>query len=722
MNPALLLFLFVFHTGLQKGPALQIIKDYGLKHYVHLNRSLPRKENHTWKLVCEMPHNCQFQPWIKVVANTGSRIKFNSSNPVVQFLVPTETCSTQAGDHAYLASKWISGRGAIYTIPPGVTVQSVQYLETGFNTRIVGAFNCDYSDYNTLWRRAARTAYICMRRHYFDCPDRERTEFWGDGTIDLENSFYIFDSRAHFLAKHLVLKPLAPKFYPGQILEFLGRYGLWFYFMQTGDLSTLDKVYNATKKFLLHTYKFGNPHTWYDWGSSHIDTAVIEQCFEYIDLKSLRKIAIVTHHMQDLPRIDTQLKRIKYSFNATYWKSGFYQSKDVTAPDDRANAIAVDSGLASPAKYNAIYNNVLKRTTNASCFFDRWVFEALCKMNRPDKALHRMAHRYRHEIKSSFSTLWEHYDRWWGAWFNAFDENSTLNHGWNPPAILLSRYIAGVQPVTPGWKTFDVLPQEAFLNTIKVTVPTNLGLIDVHIHKTRTQYKISINAPSGTKAIVGIPLRSFSRLDSVDLDNQLIWNQKSIPNKNVDCLGKINGYLSFLVKAGKHIFLAHGTLPIKAVPSPRPTYSQTIVLKRRNWTATSSVKDGSYDLRTTRISVDASADNALDGDHWTGWRDMTAKQHPGQWFQVDMKHQQTFNEIDLHNTWAMYDSPKKYEIMVSNDGRNWKGPVTTGSGHLGITHIHFHMQKARFIRIIQVGSSSKYHWSIYELNVLRNTR
>ena len=53
-------------------------------------------------------------------------------------------------------------------------------------------------------------------------------------------------------------------------------------------------------------------------------------------------------------------------------------------------------------------------------------------------------------IGCSFTTLWEHYDRWWASWLNAFDEGSSLNHGWNPPAIVLGQDIAGVRPVEDG--------------------------------------------------------------------------------------------------------------------------------------------------------------------------------------------------------------------------------------------------------------------------------
>ena len=75
------------------------------------------------------------------------------------------------------------------------------------------------------------------------------------------------------------------------------------------------------------------------------------------------------------------------------------------------------------------------------------------------------------------------------------------------------------------------------------------------------------------------------------------------------------------------------------------------------------------------VSVDVAAANALDGDHWTGWRDLTKTQYPGQWFQVDMQQAQTFDKIVLDNTWALWDSPQQYAVAVSNDGTTWSAPV-----------------------------------------------
>jgi alpha-L-rhamnosidase len=713
---------FIFETGYSQKVHYNHppMKDYGLKDYIYLSKDLPHSENKKWKLVCQMPYNCQFQPWIQAEGPEGRIIELNSSNPLVLYLTDTEKYTTTSGEQIYDAKNWISGEGAIYTIPAGITVKAVKYRETGFDTKFAGSFECNDNDYNILWKKGARTAYICMRDWFYDCPDRERVGFWGDGTPEMNQCFYAFDTISHSLCKDLVLRPLQKGFYPGQQLEFLGKYGLWYYYMQTGDLESIDSVYGSTRNFLFSTYKFGKKNQWFDWGKDIKDAAVIENCFMYIDLGTLKKMAKITGHDTDTTVINFKLDSIKKTFNASYWKGYYYMSSQVAAPDDRANAMAINAGLAEHSKWDTIYNNVLTKYTNASCFFDRWVFEALCKMGKEEYALLRMYDRYKTMIPASFSTLWEHYDRWWASWKNAYDDASSLNHGWNPPVIILSQIIAGVSPEEPGWSTYHVFPKEAFLNSIKVVVPTVKGDVKVGLNKTANEYTLLITSPVKTTAVVGIPKISFSTLKSIKVNGSEVWDGSFIKAiEGVSWNGEDTGYIKFNVKPGTWTFVATGNLIIKSPKPLPPPAANDIVLNKKSWTATASVKDSTFLFSGAKIPVDVSASNAIDGDHWTGWRDMTRKQYPGQWLMIDMKRKQNFDKIVLDCTWAQWDTPNKYSVSVSDDAKNWGKPITSGSGETGITTINFPTQNARYIKITQTGRDTTYNWSVYELDVLR---
>jgi len=694
------------------------IKDYGLRDYVSVSRSLPHAEDAPWKLICKLPYNCQFQPWIELEAESGQIVSFGSTNPLVQVLTPIESFTTRFGVQSTEAVHWVSGEGASYTIPAGVTVRAVKFRETGYDTSFAGSFECNDEDFNVLWKKAARTAYLCMRESFLDCPDRERVAFWGDGSAQLSQSFYVFDTKVHALCKELVRTKLEPIYYPGQVLQFFGDSGLWFYYMQTGDFESLRAVYEQTRDFLLETYRFGRRKTWFDWGEPGADTAVIETCFYFNCLETLRRIAAELEFDLDLELIDRELEEIRSSFDELFWRNGAYISPDVSEPDDRANAMAVHVGLAAPSKWDEIYENVLSKKRNASCYFDRWVFEALCSMGREEQALLRMAERYRTMISSDFSTLWEHYDRTWASRGVKFDENSSLNHGWNTPALLLSKSIAGIAPTSPGWEQFQVLPKEAFLETLRVTVPTIKGDVSMGVVKTASSYTLDVTAPPASTAIIGIPRGAFRELESVHAGDVTLWD--GTYRGGVDGLtwgGEDEDYLLFSVTAGSWSIEGRGALftgSPKAPPAPRSTAR---VLDNHDWTASASSPATTYRFTSAEIPIDVSAQYAIDGDHWTGWRDLSNTRYAGQWFQVDMQRVESFTSLVLDNSWALWDSAETLDVSVSLDGESWETAASGVRGSLGITTISFPKQSARFIRVTQTGTDPSFHWSIYELDV-----
>jgi alpha-L-rhamnosidase len=744
-----LVLLFSFLTAhsqnvTENGIIHRPLKDYGLQDYVNVTKTLPHSENQEWRLVCKLPYNAQFQPWIEVEAPSGKVIKFDSTNPLVpaQFFAQQDT--TVSGIKSYEAPKWISGEGACYTIPAGVTVRAVKYRETGYDTKFVGSFLCNDNDYNILWQKASRTAYLCMREHYMDCPDRERSEWLGDAVLEMEEGFYIFDTNANAIAKNLLLSKQINDL-PGQNLIAHGEFGEWNYYMYTGDLPAISAIYSSTKEYL-DRYKIGSNGLpvhraegwdWYDWGVGTTDTEVIQVAEYYTAINALKKMAKVTGHDADIPAIDEKLNSIKANFDKVFWKGDGYRSGN--EPDERANAMAVVAGLADPSRWSII-SGILETKMNCGPYFERWVLEALCKMKKPDQALLRMYNRYKYQIQSGFTTLWEYIERSFentSPWSTDSDEYLSLNHAWNTPNLILSKFIAGVAPETPGWDIYHVFPQEAFLTSVKVKVPTVKGMIQANIQKEKKQYKIELVSPLNTSAIVGIPQTSFSTLVNIKVNGKLVWDG-AFKNeiKGVSWIGEDSGYIKFKVEPGTWNFVASGTLPV-TTPKQAPIPSTDVKLDKKAWTVSAFLENKEYKLGCMSGSmqgkfwpVNASAETAIDEDFWTGWRAIDPKkplsesghfkgqQTPGQWFIIDLKKAQPFHKIVLDNTWALYDYPKSYEVYVSNDGISWGTSVASGAGELGITTIVFPQKTARYIKIVQTGTKDK-PWSVFEVDIYR---
>lgn len=130
--------------------------------------------------------------------------------------------------------------------------------------------------------------------------------------------------------------------------------------------------------------------------------------------------------------------------------------------------------------------------------------------------------------------------------------------------------------------------------------------------------------------------------------------------------------------------------------------SPTSALNRTGWTATASANT-------------SSAYKGIDNNASTRW-DTMGSQVNGQWYVVDMKKENTFNEIILDVAGSPSDSPAGFNVYVSADGVNWGTAVATGVGSDGMTIIPITAVTARYIKIEQTGAKGNY-WSIHEMYV-----
>ena len=92
-------------------------------------------------------------------------------------------------------------------------------------------------------------------------------------------------------------------------------------------------------------------------------------------------------------------------------------------------------------------------------------------------------------------------------------------------------------------------------------------------------------------------------------------------------------------------------------------------------------------------------------------------QTPGQWFSLDMQTPKAFSQVTLDPGAAFpNDYARQYQVFVSNDAVTWLGPVASGTGAPGVQTIAFPTQTARFVGVVQTGTSTSW-WSVTEFNV-----
>lgn len=481
-----------------------------------------------------LPYNMQFQPWLKVDAPAGLEIQILSdgNEAVNTYYVTKEGVQEFEGWH------WMSAQTVTYVIPEGVKVLDLQYRQSSYNTEFAGKFTCNDEDLNILWKKSLYTLYITMRDTYMDCPDRERAQWWGDCTNESHMTFYALDPDAYLLYRKGVdtvvgwqrkdvypayqtnilqtVVPITNHYFELPFQQLAGVYGFWTYYLYTGEKDLLEQVYQPSMDYLkmwvlgqdgLLAHRLGS-WDWPDWGEK-FDVPVMENAWYVLALTAVKKMAEVLGITKDLPLINKRLAAISTAFKSKYWtekgyhapqesydENGYsYKFSRPENPDDRANALAVLSGIADESQYATILQ-VLKNQFNSSPYMEKYVLDAMFVMGREQDALERMRLRYKPMIDHESTTLWEHFIPGWG----------TKNHAWTGgPLINLSGHVAGVWPETPGYKTYHVIPQLGDIREISVLVPSVKGNIKVEICRKDDEIRLVLDSPAGTVARVGVP-------------------------------------------------------------------------------------------------------------------------------------------------------------------------------------------------------------------------
>ena len=119
---------------------IPMLKDYGLKDY----ENSKDYENYTVnslfgeKITVDIPYNAQLTPCLKVIAPAGKKIRITTENTPIGAV--STTYVTKEGEQEFEALGWFNGEHITYEIPKGVTVISLQYRETGYDSSFAGDF------------------------------------------------------------------------------------------------------------------------------------------------------------------------------------------------------------------------------------------------------------------------------------------------------------------------------------------------------------------------------------------------------------------------------------------------------------------------------------------------------------------------------------------------------------------------------------------------------
>lgn len=543
--------------------------NHGLQNYAnHEELKFPFvSDGKTIKM--RLPFNKQITPYLEIEAKAGDSIFITTDNNRNKI---NATYIAKDGLQKFESYSWFNGHEVQYTIPAGVKVKALKYRWMSVG-EMAGSFQIDDPFYNRLWEMGNNTLFVCARDNFMDCPDRERALWIGDVADQTGYLFYAMDDAGRKLLKKAILQtvyfnendvlgalgPLRVRELVCQSLQFIAQV-VWPYYLNTGDYETLEIAYPYLYRYLdlfpmrknglveYRSRKSPDTWNWLDWGvKGTIDQNPIQMAFYYLALKEGKKMAEVLGKTDHIKWYDERMISMKVAYEKEFWKDGFYSSNPAKFKDDRANAIAIVSGIANPKYYNQIVDNVLLPNRYSSPHFEWMAEEAMFIAGRPKASLQRMKEMYQSQVdKKSITTLYE-----------KFGNRGSYNHAWNGSNTILSKYVAGVKPTKVGWSEFEIMPTLVHFKKIEKTIPTIKGDVVLGIEKTDSSYQLKLESPNNTQAIIGIP-KSEKQVAVVMINGKSIWKKGKEKKKvtGVTYVGQDDKFLKFKTSSGKWIINA----------------------------------------------------------------------------------------------------------------------------------------------------------------------
>jgi hypothetical protein len=562
---------------------IPMLKSSPLTAYTN-RASLPATVTTNTSFTADIGNNIQTDAYLKVNAPAGVTITIRMNQWYQEQYV------TKAGVQEYTTYQWqnTSGRPwskhsveyAFTNVTGPVQILDVEYKPLGYNTAFVGSFTSNNARLNTLWNKSRNTSYVCMRDQFYDCPDRERGQWWGDVSEQILYSFYLYDSSASLLAKKAfrellnTQKPDGSLYTtaPGTVFHLPDQNmaavnALGHYYLYTGDTALVSELYPRVatylKQYVASTRNADgmlilqpNVWNWIDWGTNlDIQTGsantVVNGLFVRL-LETGKLLAQASGNTGDISLYQGFENAVTSHFNPYFWSPsanayvfGLLNGAQSSTIDDRSNAWAVLAGAPDPARLPGVLN-VLDTKLNAAPYQERYIEEAMFQMGSDSDAITRMLNYYQMDIDSWSQTMWE---RSGGG-----DESN--NHAWAAGATyLLGAFVAGVRPTAPGWASYVVAPQLGTLTSVSATVPSVRGSISVSHTLSATSYTLALTSPVGTNAVVSIPKKHA--WTTVTANGAIVWNRGTFTNAaGITSAGEDSAYIRFNTAPGTWQFAA----------------------------------------------------------------------------------------------------------------------------------------------------------------------
>jgi hypothetical protein len=217
------------------------------------------------------------------------------------------------------------------------------------------------------------------------------------------------------------------------------------------------------------------------------------------------QLARALGHTADAEKFAARARRVEVAFNAKLFDAerGVYVDGEGTQHASvHANLFPLAFGLVPPGRVAGVAAYLRARGMACSVYAAQYLLEGLYHAGQADQALALMTD---HGPRSWWAMMAAGSTMTTEAWDEKVKPNLTWNHAWGAaPANIITRFLLGVRPLTPGYGEILVAPRPAGLSWAKGQVPTPLGPVVVDFARKASGVTLGITVPAGARARVEI--------------------------------------------------------------------------------------------------------------------------------------------------------------------------------------------------------------------------
>ena len=480
----------------------------------------------------------------------------------------TETWKPDFGRHASFQELKITGYAG------KLKASDVRGIWAYCDADVAGHFRCSSDLLNAIYEMCERSARQNVQQAIISVDANREQSPWTADTWNIGNVLLYNDRNTMMIDK--VVRDYAveqlpngnfPACCPAQRSRCIPEWSmywpmlLWQQYLFSGDDTLLRTMAPRLEHFLQWLKSYQNPASklldplgWRisDYAGGTMPNGgynIATACQYYENLRIASGVFTVLGQTNQSTEYLLQAEELKAGINSNLFNGEFYLARtDRTEMFPLASAWVLRFDLVPAAIKSKVLATILSTgKPNIGGYGGDAFYSGVLNAGGGDFVVHDLG-RYRPMLEENKAN-WESFKPGSGE----------VNHAWTAyPAYLFLKYIAGIQPTSGGFATFDVRPEMGGLTFAEGTVPTVKGPIATRWEKNADGgFSLSVTVPPNTRACIYFPKLSKGRFTVTESGNRLWPAKAEVTDPGVLAVQEEDSVIKCLVAAGDYRFMAH---------------------------------------------------------------------------------------------------------------------------------------------------------------------